>query len=234
MPAQLDYASLPDLINNLAATYKRVEDENPLNKQDALDWGIDCLRQIGGQVYTEIPGLVLEVWGNKVRVPHDTQLINGIYDIRHIPNNNFNDHCRLHPLQLVDGIRSNHIDECSPNIDCLYHETVSINWPYLITSFHDGKILIDYFGFKLDEHGIPMYPDEVSIAEALKAYILYKWLYEPFLIDNIKGDKFQYLEQKKNYYIQQAKNYMNMPDVLESKKMVREVDRRYRRFRIRK
>ncbi len=233
-----NYESIPNLINDLAGTFKRVDDNTPLNKQDALEWAVDCIRQIGGGVLIEVPAYHIDIVSHRGKLPPDLQQIYGVYR-----SDGLQPFTRIFPLQYTSGIKSNYLCEDCINLNTVrgdsnfnqftrLMDSFTINFPYIITNFESGEVCVDYYGINVDSNGIPMYPDTVSVKEAIKAFVLYKWLYEPYLLDEIKGDKFAYLKDQKDYYIQQAKNDFAMPDFLEARKLISNSNKRYSQFKI--
>jgi len=231
-----EYRSLVDLIDDLVGSMPKLNEQYPLDKSSAIEWGVDCMRQIGGTGYI-YPADVYhaEVINNTIQLPDNIQQINGVYlsssNGEGLINSNYSASGLL-ALRYAGG--SNDVILCK---DCVNRRTksrdsFSIRFPYLIFNFTNATVCIFYNKFKVDENSLPMYPDDVSVVEAIKAYIIWKWMYESYLLDDIRSDKYAEITQHKNFYILQAKNNFVMPSLLESRGMVEAVNQRYSKFRI--
>lgn len=227
----LQYNSLVQLIDEFIGQFSKMNDNNPLDRDAAINWGIDCMREIGMATAEQKEPLVLPVVGNKSLLPSDVLIINGVY----LYDSSFTagDYRTAYALKYVGGIKSNSISIDYTNIYNYSPYTFSINYPYLVFNFsEDRKIWLDYKGFKTDEHGIPMYPDLVSVKEAIKSYIVWKWQFEEYLLDNMKGEKFGYLEQKKTEMINNARQDCLSEGMLEARNRIYQTRNRYSSYRI--
>jgi hypothetical protein len=82
----------------------------------------------------------------------------------------------------------------------------------------DGCIQMAYKGLATDDDGFPLIPDNEKVAIAMEYYILSRYL-EPFwLMGKITDKAFEYIQQKRYFYMPSAFTALQMPneDMLES------------------
>lgn len=227
----LQYNSLVQLIDEFIGQFSKMNDNNPLDRDAAINWGIDCLREIGMCTAEQKEPTVLSVIDNKAVLPNDVLIINGVY-----PNDSaysINGYQRLYSLQYVGGIRSNSVSVDKTCLQIASPYTFSINYPYLVFNFSDDReVWLDYKGFKVDSDGIPMYPAIPSVREAINSYILYRWQYEEYLLDNIKSEKFGFLKQEKSDMINNARQDCLSEGMMEVRNRIYQTRNRYSAYRI--
>ena len=227
----LQYNSLVQLIDEFIGQFSKMNDNNPLDRDAAINWGIDCLREIGMCTAEQKEPTVLSVVNNKAVLPNDVLIINGVY-----PNDtaySINGYQKLYSLQYVGGIRSNSVSVDKTCLQIASPYTFSINYPYLVFNFSDDReVWLDYKGFKVDEFGIPLYPDVPSTKEAIKAYVIWKWQLEEWLLDNLKNDKFIYLEQKKTEMLNNARQDLLSPGILETRNSIYNQRNKFSKYHI--
>lgn len=97
-----------------------------------------------------------------------------------------------------------------PNITDL---TYDINDCYIFTNFEEGEVIMAYNAFPTDEDGLPLVPDNVKYIQAVKAYLAEKIGQKLWLQNKITGDKFQYLQRERDWYIGAATTAGLMPNV---------------------
>lgn len=229
----LQYNSLVQLVDEIIGQFSKMNDNNPLDRDSAVQWGIDCLREIGTATNEQKEPLVLTVINGQAKLPEDVTIINGVY--LNSPQFNVQGYQKTYSLQYVAGLRSNNVcvdTDNNTNIKITSPYTFSISYPYLTFNFSDQEVWLDYKGFKTDEFGIPMYPDIPSVKEAIISYVLYKWLYEDYLMDNIKSEKYQYLIGDKSLKMANARQDLLTPGMLEARNSIYQSRYRYNKFRI--
>lgn len=84
---------------------------------------------------------------------------------------------------------------------------------YIRTTFEEGTIEMAYLGFKLDDDGFPMIPDEQSHIEAITRYVIMKSYYPRYLQGALNPNIYQEMKMDWNWYCQQARNKANMPNL---------------------
>jgi len=86
------------------------------------------------------------------------------------------------------------------------------------TSFRDGEIEIAYTALAVDDDGYPLVPDNMQVKECLRYYILFRFLEPLFMVGKITDKVFNYIDQKKCFYMGAANTSMQLQsgDHLES------------------
>jgi len=104
-----------------------------------------------------------------------------------------------------------HCDDCV-NMNAETKETYFINKGKIKTSFETGVICLSYTAFPTDEDCYPMVPDEISFKEAMFWYVYKKLLLRN---PNFKPNGIDYTmaEGQWKYYVGQARNAANYPDI---------------------
>ena len=88
----------------------------------------------------------------------------------------------------------------------------------IFTSMRDGCIEMAYKGIATDEDGFPLIPDNEKVAIAMEYYILCRYLEPFYLMGKITDKAFEYIQQKRYFYMPSAFTALQMPnaDLLES------------------
>lgn len=91
--------------------------------------------------------------------------------------------------------------------------TYSIQKGIIFTSKCDGIIEIAYKGIAVDEDGYPMIPDNEKVSLGMEYYIMSRYLEPLYLVGKITDKAFEYIQQKRYFYMPSAVNALQMPDV---------------------
>lgn len=136
----------------------------------------------------------------------------------------------LRLLQLSPNVRSLCTDDC-PSLLPNHHNRIRENEininssvTHILTNFNDDKIYIQYYGLPIDEHGMPMIPDQTEIEKAIEYYI-YSQLFEEFYWNSTIPDIVRMLGDVRveaDKYMSQAKFWVNLPSF---QKMVNSIRR---------
>ena len=104
-----------------------------------------------------------------------------------------------------------HCDKCV-NMNAESNETYFINAGKIKTSFKTGTLCLSYTAFPTDEDCYPLVPDEISFKEAMFWYVYKKLLLRN---PNFKPNGIDYAmaEGQWKYYVGQARNAANYPDI---------------------
>jgi hypothetical protein len=88
----------------------------------------------------------------------------------------------------------------------------------IFTSMRDGCIEMAYKGIATDEDGFPLIPDNEKVSLAMEYYILSRYLEPIWLAGKITDKAFEYIQQKRYFYMPSAYTALQMPnaDLLES------------------
>lgn len=168
-----------------------------MNFSDIVSHTVDVLRlaKVPGQKVERICEKTLVEM--KAQIPKDNENILSIDYIRgdkQIPMVVGSDGLHNH-LSKMDKARNNH---------SAY--TYTINNGMINTNQRDGKILIKYEGLKVDEDGIPMIPDEISLIKAIDNYIKVQVFTVLVDLGKLPGGSLHRVEQEYAWYMGQAQS----------------------------
>jgi len=76
----------------------------------------------------------------------------------------------------------------------------------------DGCVEMAYKGLSIDEDGFPLIPDNEKVAIAMEYYILSRYLEPLWLMGKITDKAFNYIEQKRYFYMPSAFTALQMPN----------------------
>ena|SRR3990167_1662927 len=79
--------------------------------------------------------------------------------------------------------------------------TYTINGCYIFTNFEEGSLVMSYKAFPVDCNGYPLYPDNAKYTQALVYAIAENIAQKLWLQDKLSKDKFEYIQQQRNFYI---------------------------------
>lgn len=90
--------------------------------------------------------------------------------------------------------------------------TYKIQKGIIFTSMRDGCIEIAYKGLSLDEDGYPLIPDNETVMIGLEYYVLSRYLEPLWLMGKITDKAFEYIQQKRYFYMPSAFTALQMPN----------------------
>jgi len=91
--------------------------------------------------------------------------------------------------------------------------TYSIQKGILFSSIKDGTVQISYKGIATDEDGYPLIPDNEKVMLGAEYYILSRYLEPMWLMGKITDKAFEYIQQKRYFYMPSAYTSLTMPSV---------------------
>lgn len=91
--------------------------------------------------------------------------------------------------------------------------TYTINNYYIFTNFEEGTLRVAYKAFPTDDNGYPQIPDEDKVIEAVACYICMKIDWKLMRTGKLSERMYDRSEQKWFFYVNSAKNKLNMPDM---------------------
>lgn len=101
--------------------------------------------------------------------------------------------------------------EYRANLEAQYE--YKVNNGYIYTNFETGYIEVIYTGFVVDDHGLPMVPDDQRFIEAIKWSLIKHLDYKKWRLNEIPRDVFQYSDQQRDWYIASARNKADIPSI---------------------
>lgn len=175
-----------------------------LSYEDAAEWALECIKLLGAPVIYLNKIQIIELEMYKAGLPCDLLYIEGVK------------YLSSHDCETSQVMRESsniyHLDtsEFQGNNSEL---TYSIQNGVIFTSREDGCIELAYKAIATDEEGYPLIPDNQKIELALEYYILSRYLEPLWLMGKIQDKAFEYIQQKRYFYIPSAQNGANMLSV---------------------
>jgi len=106
------------------------------------------------------------------------------------------------PLLTVNSLLK---DSCQTDL------TYKINGCYIHTNFEEGTLVVAYKAFPMDADGAPLIPDNVKYILAVKHYIAEKIAQKLWIKGKLTGDKFQWFQRERDWYIGAATTAAHTP-----------------------
>ena len=86
-----------------------------------------------------------------------------------------------------------------------------IDYPYIKMNIMIGKIKLKYYGYKLDEEGLPMIVDDINVKEAIVEYILRKYMKIKYITKQISLNEYMAIETMSNRKLDKARAMLAQP-----------------------
>ena len=185
-----------------------------LTYEEAAEHAIEVIRLIGAPLMFEdkLTDPLLKIVDNKAGLPDNLLNIRGVRMINDLDNF---DRGAI-ALRYATDIYHN-VENCDDN-NCTFDYTYTVQRGVIFTSFPEGYVQMSYKAISTDEEGYPLVPDNEKVKMALEYYILFRYLEPLWMMGKITDKAFQYIDQKKCFYVGGAETSMKLqgPDQLES------------------
>jgi hypothetical protein len=195
---------LPDNFVELFAAYNCDE-----NSSTDSNWVSQGKQQIKQDVTCELKG----VNTNKCSVYCNSseRLINTITVEMFVNNTNTKRVFNIVPLRLSPNVKPICSEDCLNLISSNDWE-ITINDGYIYTNF-DGCIYLKYYGFPLDDDGLPMVPRVLEIENAIEWYIKYQVLLNMWFNSDVPDiqNKWSKAEEQYNKWLNEARWKLKLP-----------------------
>jgi hypothetical protein len=103
--------------------------------------------------------------------------------------------------------------QCLNCVTCHEEDKYQLSNNFIFTSFEEGTVEIAYYAIPIDDNGFPLIPDDESTKSAIEWHIAMKLAYKEWMTDKLSRDKYQYIEQQRNWYVAKAMNSNRVPDI---------------------
>lgn len=111
------------------------------------------------------------------------------------------------------GETQKHYTGVSPNSPNLIEYTYTTQKGIFYSSIEEGNVQISYKALMVDEEGYPLVPDNQKVIMALHYYILHRYLEPLWMMGKITDKAFQYIEQKRHFYMGGAGTSMQLAGI---------------------
>lgn len=176
-----------------------------LSYEDAAEYALECIKLLGAPVIYINKIEILELAQYKAKLPCDLLYIEGI---KYISNNNSGSNI-MRESSNIYHLDSFEFENENNNSELTYKIQNSV----IFTSRQDGCIEISYKAIHCDENGYPLIPDNQKVELALEYYILSRYLEPLWMMGKITDKVFEYIQQKRYFYIPSAQQGLQMPSI---------------------
>ena len=194
-----------------------------LTYEECAEYALEFIKLLGAPVAYIDNIDKIELTNYKAELPCNILYINGIRYFNSNGDNNVygaiamresTDIYHHDPLNFSNNGYVNNYSEIQFPIAYNSNEyTYSIQKGIIFTSKRDGIIEIAYKGIAVDEDGYPMIPDNEKVSLGMEYYIMSRYLEPLYLIGKITDKAFEYIQQKRYFYMPSAVNSLQMPSV---------------------
>lgn len=172
---------------------------------DCIEWSAECMELIGAPSSFEDKIACIEIENARGLLPCDVHLItqlrvndgNNYIAMRYATDN-------FHRLVRCDG---------TANVSSTDAYTYTLSDDAIFTNFQTGSIQMAYKGFKTDENGWPMIPDDIKFVKAVEWYIREKIDYKMWRSGKLPQAVYEKTMQEQVWYLAAAQNRGKMPSI---------------------
>jgi hypothetical protein len=174
-----------------------------LTKDEASEYALEFIKLLGAPVaYVDKVTDPIEIVTHKAELPCDILYLQGIRKVELDSEYNITEGTALR--SATDIYHTSPTDSPSEN-------TYSITKGIIFISEPKGYIQISYKGIATDDEGYPMIPDNQKVQLGMEYYILSRYLEPIWLMGKITDKAFEYIQQKRYFYMPSAQTHLNMP-----------------------
>jgi hypothetical protein len=184
-----------------------------LTYEEAAEYALEFLKLLGAPLIYLDKTKVLELTNYKAELPCDLLYVKGI---------RFDESCDTaqgsRPIAMRQATNIYHMnsDEFSNNNgNFLNHGnnefTYNIQKGIIFTSMENGSLEISYEAIATDNEGYPLIPDHQKVFLGMEYYIMSRYLEPLYLTGKITDKAFEYIQQKRYFYMPSAFTSLTMP-----------------------
>jgi hypothetical protein len=186
-----------------------------LTYEEAAEYALECIKLLGAPVLYLNKIVKLDLVSHKAELPCDILYIEGI---RYYDGNT------SYPITMREATNIYHINpeeftnEQDTDFDLRGNHrrnefTYTIQKGIIFSSIDEGCVEVAYKGIATDEEGYPLIPDHQKVQLALEYYILSRYLEPLWLMGKITDKAFEYIQQKRYFYMPSANTALTMPGI---------------------
>lgn len=198
-----------------------------LTYEEAAEYALECIRLLGAPVIYLNKIERLNLTSYKAELPCDLLYIEGV---------EYFDGNTSEPIAMREATNVYHLDpeeftnEQNTDFDLRGNHrrnefTYKIQNGIIFTSMSDGCIQIGYKAIATDEEGYPLIPDNQKVQLALEYYILSRYLEPLWMMGKITDKAFEYIQQKRYFYVPSAYTSLTMPGMDKMESMMNAINR---------
>lgn len=193
-----------------------------LTYEEAAEYALECIKLLGAPVIYLNKLEKLNLTSYKAELPCDLLYIEGV---------EYFDGDTHEPIAMREATNIYHLDsdEFTNSNSQTHHNrnefTYKIQNGIIFTSMCDGCVQIAYKAIATDEEGYPLIPDNQKVQLALEYYILSRYLEPLWLMGKITDKAFDYIQQKRFFYVPSAQTSLSMPGLDKMESMMNAINR---------
>ena len=179
-----------------------------LSYEDAAEYALEFIKLLGAPVAYINKSEYLTLNCYKAEIPCGLLYVNGIRyfedDLKNaIAMRESTNVYHINNDEFVNPGKSNSNNEF----------TYKLQNGIIFTSMEDGCIEISYEAIATDEDGYPLIPDNQKVELGMEYYIMSRYLEPLYLVGKITDKAFEYIQQKRYFYMPSAYTSLQMPSV---------------------
>lgn len=177
--------------------------------EDAAEYAVEAIRLIGAPLsYIDKVSPLISINQYKAALPDNMIELKGVRII------NDEDNYENNPIALTRATNTFHTSvNCIDINDCPTAYTYTASGGVIKTSFKEGNIQVAYSSLPLDDEGYPLIPDNEKVKLAIRYYIMFMHMEPLKLIGKVTNDAFNYVDQKKCFYMGAASSDMKIANI---------------------
>lgn len=189
-----------------------------LTYEEAAEYCLEAIKLLGAPVLYESKIDKKELTSHKCELPCDLLYIEGVKYYNGVDDMNSIVDCGIPMREATNTFHMdlNSLDENILNSNSNYISsefTYKIQKGILFSSIPVGCVTIAYKGIATDEEGYPLIPDNQKVQLALEYYTLSRYLEPLWMAGKITDKAFDYIQQKRYFYMASAQTGAQMPTV---------------------
>jgi hypothetical protein len=226
------YIDVLPLIAEVQSDLKLITKTSSFTDEDCYIWGIDALREIGGNNY-DSEETDLEISKYSAVLPPNFYLLEDITLIKVAEGEFAAPYFKSTVLAPADAATRR---LCKPSACHPKPKKASLTYTLKVPpglarfSFSKGTVHIKFLCLKTNERGEIMIQDEINGIQAVKNYIKMMLLQERWIMKEVNDNVYQTFKREWENYLSTAQNKQKFRDMADTKHMAIEQDQRFRRF----
>lgn len=203
-----------------------------LTYEEAAEYALEFIRLLGAPVIYEDKLVILELNTHKAELPCDLLYLNGVRYLDTNDDKHYNNPIamreasniyHLDPVEFTNELNNTDFDLRANHRRSEF--TYKIQKGIIFTSIRDGCIQLSYKGIATDEDGYPLVPDNEKVLLGMEYYILSRYLEPMWLAGKITDKAFDYIQQKRYFYMPAALNSLQMPSLDKMETIMNSINR---------
>lgn len=214
-------------MTNYVSTYSIIEaaqrdsgiNDLEIDINDAVEWIYECIELIAIPMsYLEPMPIKLSIVDHRGELPRNLHTILGVrtYDTK-IPLNYSTDIYYKNSLDtnitVSESFLNNDTLATAPNTSIKFQYKYKTENGYLYTDLKETDLEMAYNIFPIDEVGYPIIPDNISVINACKWFIIERMMYKLWVVGKIPDKVYEKANQERLWYVGKASSSPRIPSL---------------------